>query len=749
MWPLNRKKKTELTPPQAAPKVNDDPLLSLGSDVRTSIEDGTRPNLRNAAEDSADAYDAKMAKKAMDSKANKAMDDSTGAGTIKSAGYPGVPAAMQNWYMGNGFIGWQSCAILAQHWLIEKACSMPGKDAVRNGYEVQVNGKETLTKEQINKITAFDRKFRVLANCAELVKFTNVFGIRVVMFKVESDDPGYYEKPFNIDGVRAGSYRGMAQIDPYWMAPLLDNAASADPSSIHFYEPTWWVINGKKVHRSHLHISTGASVADILKPSYYYGGIPLVQRIYERVYAAERTANESPLLAMSKRTNVLKVDMKAATAKFSEVAKRLMDWITFRDNHGIRVIDKNEELLLQDTSLAELDSVITGQYQLVAAIAEVPSTKLLGTSPKSATKGFAGSGDYEELSYHEKLETIQAEQMNGLVERHHLLLCKSLNIDVQLQVVWNPVGTKSPEQLAELNFRKAEAGKYYIENGVISPDEERERLRADKFSGYFLLTEEQAETEIGVVEKKPDPETQSNVGDEGDGVVEGQPEPTSAAPTSRLDYLSRGAAEQRGGPTVQRPYKVKRTVEPSTVGIIKEQGGSGQPQSGVTVESLLEEIGCLRAMLEAGSVANAMDADEGTYSHDWHGLPIFIETRKGEVREGIDMNGEPFSNVMPVDYGYIHGFTAADGDSVDCFIGPDSGAGMVYVVNQINPETGLFDEHKVMLDFSDIGAAERCYDAAYSTDWKGKESIASMTVDAFKDWLVNGDQKAPIDDGDY
>ena len=52
---------------------------------------------------------------------------------------------------------------------------------------------------------------------------------------------------------------------------------------------------------SHFVILRGPEVSDILKPSYLYGGLPLTQLILERVYGAERTANEAPMLALTKR----------------------------------------------------------------------------------------------------------------------------------------------------------------------------------------------------------------------------------------------------------------------------------------------------------------------------------------------------------------------------------------------------------------------------------------------------------------
>lgn len=227
-----------------------------------------------------------------------------------------------------------------------------------------------------------DVDFKVKENLIEFNRFKNIFGIRIALFEVDSEDEDYYEKPFNPDGITEGSYKGISQVDPYWMMPMLTAESTADPSSRFFYEPEFWIISGKKYHRSHLIIARGPQPADILKPTYIFGGVPLVQRIYERVYAAERTANEAPLLAMNKRTTVIHTDTAKAIAQEDKFLDRLMFWVKYRDNHAVKVLGTEESYEQHDTSLSDFDSVIMNQYQLVASIAKTPATKLLGTSPK-------------------------------------------------------------------------------------------------------------------------------------------------------------------------------------------------------------------------------------------------------------------------------------------------------------------------------------------------------------------------------
>jgi phage-related protein (TIGR01555 family) len=399
-----------------------------------------------------------------------------------------IPDAQLLWYGSQGFIGFQMCAVLAQHWLVDKACSLPARDAIRNGYKVTINdGKGADSVAILGRLKRADKKYRIKAHCVELARYQRVFGIRIALFKVESTDPKYYERQFNPDGVTPGSYKGIVQVDPYWCVPELSPEAVRDPAAGDFYEPTYWVIQGKRYHKSHLVVARGPEVPDVLKPSYQFAGLSLTQRIYERVYSAERTANEAPQLALSKRAMVFYTDTQKALADESGFVERLLKWTQYRDNHGVKIADKDGDKVEQmDTALTGFDETVMTQYQLVAAIAGVPATKLLGTTPK----GFNSTGEGEESSYHEELESVQSNDMQPLIERHNLCVMRSdiapaLGIKpLALVVEWNPSDAPTAEEEAKVQLALAQRDAALVTAGAIDGHDIRRRIAADPASGY-------------------------------------------------------------------------------------------------------------------------------------------------------------------------------------------------------------------------------------------------------------------------
>ena len=123
------------------------------------------------------------------------------------------------------------------------------------------------------------------------------------------------------------------------------------------------------------------------------------------------------------------------------------------------------------------------------------------------------------------------------------------------------------------------------------------------------------------------------------------------------------------------------------------------------------------------------------------GLDITIENPKGGIRKGTDKNGKKWQTEMANDYGYIRGSQSVDGDHIDIFLSDNPTEGKVYVVDQINPDTQEFDEHKVMYGFNSAEEAEAAYLANYTKGWKGLGNITEVSKEDFKKWLDSSHRK--------
>ena len=133
------------------------------------------------------------------------------------------------------------------------------------------------------------------------------------------------------------------------------------------------------------------------------------------------------------------------------------------------------------------------------------------------------------------------------------------------------------------------------------------------------------------------------------------------------------------------------------------------------------------------------------------GLSISIETPKGKKRHGHDQDGEKWTSTMAGDYGYIRGTLGADGDQIDCCIGPHPKSPLVFVVDQYDTTTGKFDEHKAFIGYRKPKSAMKAYFDSNS-DGLGPDRLGSMkalSMSEFKNWLTKGNHKSPIAKQDF
>ncbi|WP_337239293.1 DUF1073 domain-containing protein [Proteus faecis] len=400
----------------------------------------------------------------------------------------GVPEAQASWYASQMFIGNNMCAVIAKHWLVDKACNMPARDAIRQGYDIDCDNDDDRAISK--KLRKRDKKYRITHQLKELVHFGRVYGGRLALFIVETSNPKeWYENPFNIDGVTKGMYKGIKQIDPQWVTADLTDANIQDPASMDFYEPTYYVIGGRKYHKSHFIKFVPFPVPNVLKPLYNYFGVSVPERIYERVYASERTANEAPQLAMTKR--LLTIGM-ADVEGMDELTIRqnILEFIEMRDNYGVQAVGKEDVVQQFDTSLADLDATIMTQYQLVASASNVPATKLLGTTPK----GFNSTGEYEEANYREELESIQSNDLEELLQRHYDMLMRSDGLPVtEISITWAPLDSPTAVESADIELKEAQTDVALASTGAIDGLDIRKKLASNKASSYYGIEVNEAD----------------------------------------------------------------------------------------------------------------------------------------------------------------------------------------------------------------------------------------------------------------
>lgn len=408
------------------------------------------------------------------------------------------------------WLGWLTCATLAQHPFISRACSIPGEDAVSVGYSIKLpkeDGDRTDDTDK-QKAKSLIREAKRMGINQVLRKFDynkRVFGIGICIpcFESDTEDGRKYIRkmlsmPFNIDALKNKSLRyvGMKVVDPYWLTPIFDDDAGFNPASKDFYIPTWWQIGSteKQIHKSWCVHYVNTIVADVLKPTYYYGGMPLPQMLMQRVYSADKVADEAQMLAMSKRLLVVDANVQKLVANPKEAAK-IMDALKFaRDNWGVFFKNPNTNVQQVDTYITEFNQLIMTQYQLVASIAQIPAPKLLKVMPT----GFSDISELVWKDYAQHIYSIQEDELEPILDRHFMFhfIVNLKKKDYDLEITFNPVDVPTLMEKAKIAELETKSAKTLIEQGVLSPEEVRKVIRSKRGGEFCGVSEKQSDMAV-------------------------------------------------------------------------------------------------------------------------------------------------------------------------------------------------------------------------------------------------------------
>lgn len=130
------------------------------------------------------------------------------------------------------------------------------------------------------------------------------------------------------------------------------------------------------------------------------------------------------------------------------------------------------------------------------------------------------------------------------------------------------------------------------------------------------------------------------------------------------------------------------------------------------------------------------------------GVTVAVENPVGSTRSGVE-KGKAWKTKMSAHYGEIDGTIGADGGPIDAYVKANTAAthdGPVFVVDQYDPNSGRFDEHKVLIGYGNAAEAAKAYDAHFGdkSGPKRRGAVTQMTMRGFKTWLAKADTTAPV-----
>lgn len=401
--------------------------------------------------------------------------------------------------LGSQFMGYPALSGLTQDGLIAACVNTLANDMTREFAKISMSG--TNNDPEGDKLVAdieeliVKHKIRRKFNTA--AKWTQQFGGCQLFIDTGKTDPDDLIDPLNDTEIR-NDFEGFVLVEPVNTSP--GKYDTTNPLSPAYFKPqTWWVM-AQEIHATRMITFTGDAPPTLLKPAYNFYGIPHVQRIYDAVLHYKQN-----MLAVGRLLNkyscmVFKTNLEDifAAGGLAELDKRIALFTKYRNNDSTFAIDfETEDVVLMQTSLAGVKDILQQSLEYVAALDRKPAVKLLGISPS----GFStGATDID--NYYDNVATQQNEMFGEPLQRVIEVLQISMGLEVNKNLIYKFVELSEEDELQAAQIRKTEAetGAVLIANSVVSPQEERARIKMTESSGYDNLTDDDVDADDEMVD---------------------------------------------------------------------------------------------------------------------------------------------------------------------------------------------------------------------------------------------------------
>jgi len=346
-------------------------------------------------------------------------------------------------------------------WLVRKIHDLPPWDMTRAWRNWQAEG------DQIEAIEAEERRLALSAKVRKALLWARLYGGAALVLGL----PGKAAEPAGQVGKGGLSYihvltRHQVQIEDI----------ERDPLSPLFGQPVSYQLTGStrqaNVHPSRVIPFIGQALPEGVvgvQTQETFWGDPLYQIVRDAVTNADLAQNATASLIHEAKVDTLKIPNLSSNLSSAEYETRLISRLNTanlaKSILNTRILDAAEEWDTRELSFTGLPDLIDKFLQIVAAAADIPVTRLLGTS----AKGLNATGEGDNDNYDEMIAARQETDLKPALDRLDAFLVPSAlgSTPASVHYRFAALETPDPKEEADIQHKHAETAKLYADSGLV------------------------------------------------------------------------------------------------------------------------------------------------------------------------------------------------------------------------------------------------------------------------------------------
>jgi len=355
-------------------------------------------------------------------------------------------------------------------------------------------------------------------------KWARLYGEGFIVLAVDDGlDPS---EPLDIDNMGEGMLKHIKVIDRHRLA-VTENVPVTNPLNPAYGFPEFYTFieSDIKIHHSRMLRFSGVVLPfdEFRRNNYFSDGV--LDRVYDSLTNLATAADSSASMIYETNVDIVKVKglMNYLQTEDGEtlLRKRFSLAGLLKSFNNMLLLDNEEEFTSKTNAFSGLPELINKFTQLLSAAADIPATRLLGTS----ASGLNASGEGDLKNYYDKIRSEQVKVYGPKLQIMDRLLAANIGIDsgLDLSYRFKPLFQLSADEISIMQNNNAQRDNVYLTHGVLTPDIiAKELAQTDTYSNItqeyiedlelFVDPEEFTNEDFNIKDPTKDPENKETEG---------------------------------------------------------------------------------------------------------------------------------------------------------------------------------------------------------------------------------------------
>lgn len=343
-------------------------------------------------------------------------------------------------------------------------------------------------------------------------KWARLYGTSFIVMSI--DDGQTPDKPLDLNRLKPGCLKHINVIDRHRITPI-PTAIISNPmdKNYGFPELYMFVESTVKIHHSRmLRFDAVMLPFDEFRVNNYFSD-SILDRMYDSLTNLLTVTTGASSMVYETNVDIVKVKGLMSYLQSAEgeslIRKRFALASALKSFNNMLLLDNEEDFTTKNNTFSGLDALVDKFAQIVTGAADVPATRLFGTS----ASGLNATGEGDMKNYYDKLRSLQKQEYGPKLDDFDIIMQKHLGLgdEEDMGYEFYPLFQLTAKEQADVELVRAQRDEKYLDMGIVDEVIIAKELKQDKtYSNITEETIEELEEFLEEIDNELDTDTETN-----------------------------------------------------------------------------------------------------------------------------------------------------------------------------------------------------------------------------------------------